>query len=282
MTSNRRARPVRVLLAIALAAPLLSPLHAQFPGGGVQPARAVVKQFDRDGNGRLNAAERQAAREFLATQPSGGFGRGGRGAFATPAAPSPVFNPDTARSSASVPSTTWRAPYSLQFENIDWDEGSWLNNTDVKCRHMGSMTHIVCRRRTRASSFGTVPRSKLSLNVTVDLCTAIRFRSSDAQSPECQRRSDVSAGVLYLQAAREVLRRRRWRSRRPQRRASRICVNVSGRRPSRRWYPVEAGADGRSPAVGRRGGLECRRRRACRRVFDIRTEGRPRRAALIN
>jgi hypothetical protein len=48
-------------------------------GPGPQPERAVVAQFDRDGDRRLNAAERAEARAWLATQqPEGGMrGRGG-------------------------------------------------------------------------------------------------------------------------------------------------------------------------------------------------------------
>ena len=46
------------------------------PMGG--PERKLVKQFDKDGDDRLNNAERQAAREFLKKEPQGG-GRGGFG-----------------------------------------------------------------------------------------------------------------------------------------------------------------------------------------------------------
>ena len=40
------------------------------PGGfgGVREGRKLVAQFDKDGDKRLNAAERQAAREFLAKE----------------------------------------------------------------------------------------------------------------------------------------------------------------------------------------------------------------------
>jgi hypothetical protein len=57
--------------------------EAMFPGGGpdgfgpptgVQERRSLVKQFDRDGDGRLNTAERKAAREFLAQETSAGRG----------------------------------------------------------------------------------------------------------------------------------------------------------------------------------------------------------------
>ena len=46
------------------------------PMGGQE--RQLVKQFDKDGDERLNNAERQAAREFLKREPQGG-GRGGFG-----------------------------------------------------------------------------------------------------------------------------------------------------------------------------------------------------------
>ncbi len=62
-----------------------------FPGGrgGVMEDTKLVGQFDKDGDGRLNADERKAAREHLAAQPRRGpFGRGGRG----PGGP-PPFGP---------------------------------------------------------------------------------------------------------------------------------------------------------------------------------------------
>ncbi len=54
------------------------------PGpGGMGPSqseRPVVAQFDKDGDKRLNAAERRDARSWLESQPAmGPGGRGGRG-----------------------------------------------------------------------------------------------------------------------------------------------------------------------------------------------------------
>src|SRR3989442_7929603 len=46
------------------------------PGGPGQRIK-ILKQFDKDGDGYLNGAERKAAREYLATRPPRGFG--GRG-----------------------------------------------------------------------------------------------------------------------------------------------------------------------------------------------------------
>lgn len=56
-------------------------------GGPKQQSRKLVKQFDRDGNGRLDAAERKEARAFLQKEratggPKGGFGGRRGGGFA--------------------------------------------------------------------------------------------------------------------------------------------------------------------------------------------------------
>ena len=40
----------------------------------MQQERKLVAQFDKNGDKRLDAAERKAAREWLATQPAAGFG----------------------------------------------------------------------------------------------------------------------------------------------------------------------------------------------------------------
>ena len=51
--------------------------------GMPQVDRTIVKDFDKNGDSRLNKTERAAAREWLLTQPRGGFGRFGRGVTAT-------------------------------------------------------------------------------------------------------------------------------------------------------------------------------------------------------
>jgi hypothetical protein len=65
------------------------------PGGPMQQEQKIVSQFDKDGDKRLSAAERKAAREFLAKQTTnhpqrfgprpGGFG--GPNEAQTPATP---------------------------------------------------------------------------------------------------------------------------------------------------------------------------------------------------
>src|SRR5436190_17154690 len=48
-------------------------------GGPMGQVRKLVKQFDKDGDGRLNKEERKAAREFL--KKDGRGGPGGKGGF---------------------------------------------------------------------------------------------------------------------------------------------------------------------------------------------------------
>ena len=52
-----------------------------------------MAQFDRNGDKRLDAAERKAAREWLATQPAGGFGGGAAAHSAAAARRPPVARP---------------------------------------------------------------------------------------------------------------------------------------------------------------------------------------------
>ena len=83
---------IRILSAgAALAALLPSGVAAQRGGfgGPMQQERKILAQFDKNGDKRLDAAERKSAREWLATQPAGGFGGRRGGPFANAAAPEP-------------------------------------------------------------------------------------------------------------------------------------------------------------------------------------------------
>src|SRR5688572_10844195 len=101
-------KPLRRLeTIIILAALVCSAIHlrAQFPDrppdgdrrgpgpGGVREDTTLVKQFDKDGDKRLNATERQAAGEFLEKEKAEGRGprrpgpRGPQNESSEPAAP---------------------------------------------------------------------------------------------------------------------------------------------------------------------------------------------------
>ena len=90
-------------------------------GGPMQQERKLVAQFDKNGDKRLDTAERKAAREWLATQPAGGFGgRGGfeRGGNATPPAPGRKMAPSDVKSYAATVLALAIALF-LQFEETD-------------------------------------------------------------------------------------------------------------------------------------------------------------------
>lgn len=161
------------------------------PGGPNQPERKLVKQFDKDNDGRLNAGERKAARDFLASSPAQGpgggrmGGRGGRGGpggpgglggmALGPAVPGKAIRPDDV-----VPATTplyddatLRTIF-LTFDAQDWEaELIAFNNTDVEV----PATMIVDGRTYKdvgvhyrgASSFFGVPQGyKKSINIAMD------------------------------------------------------------------------------------------------------------------
>jgi hypothetical protein len=111
-------------------------------GADVKPRRKLVEQFDKDGDGRLNAEERQAAREFIKKQPGGGkggFGKGkggfGKGGGET-AKPGPKVAPADVKSfpNAKLYDPTVLRTIFIEFENKkDWEaELADFYHTDVE------------------------------------------------------------------------------------------------------------------------------------------------------
>lgn len=109
----------------------------------MQPERELVKDFDKDGDHRLNAAERKAAREFLAKEAAEGRGQrrgfGGRpGGFGNGGEPTklgPKVSPAEVKNfPASVPlydSLTLRTLF-LEFADADWEKAMEdFHKTDV-------------------------------------------------------------------------------------------------------------------------------------------------------
>ena len=150
---------------------------AQFPalvaGPGGQQDRPVVAQFDADKDGRLNTAERDAARQALATMPGGrGRGFGGNRAPASPGirlTPSEVQHyPDAPLYDPAILRT-----FFIEFENPEWEaELVAFNNTDVDVPATVTVDGRVYRdvglHFRGNSSFGVGNGYKRSLNLAFD------------------------------------------------------------------------------------------------------------------
>lgn len=169
---NRSCSAVAVLVSVVglTFAPRMA--SAQFGGGGSQE-RPVVAQFDVDKDGRLNADERKAAREFIG--PSGG-GRGfGRGANRPPA---PAGMRVTPADVTNYPRTPLYDEFTLRTLFLELDNPEWeaelvaFNNTDVDVPATVTVDGKVYRNvgvHFRGnSSFGVGDGYKRSLNLKFD------------------------------------------------------------------------------------------------------------------
>ncbi len=155
------------------------------PGFGPGANQKLVKDFDKDGDGRLDAAERKAAREHLAKNPrrgfggrrGGPFGRGpGGGGDSTPPQPGPKLTPEQVKNYGNEPlydGSVLRTLF-IEFENPDWEvELADFNNTDVEVpatlRVDGKVYKGVGVHFRGMSSFMMVPAGrKRSLNLSFD------------------------------------------------------------------------------------------------------------------
>ncbi len=155
------------------------------PGGPMGQERKLVKQFDRDADGRLDKAERQAAREFLKKDRQAGGGRG-RGGFGPPpgfgdeeeSTPKPGRHLDP----AGVPAVAGKALYDpsvlralfLEFDDKDWESQlTDFYHTDVEVpatlivdnkRYPNVGVHC----RGMSSFMGVREGHKRSLNISLD------------------------------------------------------------------------------------------------------------------
>ena len=161
------------------------------PGGSRQ--RQLVKQFDKDGDGRLNNDERQAARDSMKSEGGrrGGFGPpgggpggpgggpGGRGnpfgGGSEPGKPGPrVSSDDVAPIDAPLYDPQVLRTIFIDFENKEWEaELADFNNTDVEVPATltvdGKKYSDVGIHFRGMSSYMMVPAgSKRSLNVSLD------------------------------------------------------------------------------------------------------------------
>ena len=177
------SRFVRVATAFAAGVLLTgTAVSAQFPGGGGgNQERQIVAAFDADKNGRLNTAERQAARQALTESVRGGGGGRGRGGGGrgggnrAPASPGVKLTPADVTQHADAPlydPATLRT-FFLEFENADWEaELVAFNNTDVEVPATvtadGRVYRDVGIHFRGNSSFNVGDGYKRSLNLTFD------------------------------------------------------------------------------------------------------------------
>ena len=147
------------------------------PGGGNQE-RPIVAQFDDDKDGRLNAAERARAVEFIIANPVGRGGRGGgggRGGNRPPASPGVKLTPADVKNFPDAPlyEAAVLRTFFIELENPNWEaELVAFNNTDVEIPAKVTVdgkdfTDVGIHFRGN-SSFGVGNGYKRSLNLTFD------------------------------------------------------------------------------------------------------------------
>jgi spore coat protein CotH len=174
--------------------PGMGPGGGGFGGGGFGGKKTeLVKKFDKDGDGRLNAEERKAARASLASSSGqGGFGGpggrrgggrgfgpggfGGMGGSSEPAKPGAKLSPADVKSGGTAPlfdPNTLRT-FFLQFENSDWEkemEDFYRTDVDVPATLIvdGKTYKDVGVHFRGNTSFAMVPAGKKrSMNVSLD------------------------------------------------------------------------------------------------------------------
>ncbi len=175
-------RAVAWLLLVSATAAIAQPPGFGGPSGFGPPGgeqRKIVKDYDKNGDGWLNAEERKVARESLKNDggggrrgPGGGFGRGGE----TPKPGSIVNLADVTNfATATLYDPTVLRTIFIEFENADWEkeledfhgtdvdvpakvtvDGKTFNNVGIHFRGMSSYMMV------RAGS-------KRSMNLAVDM-----------------------------------------------------------------------------------------------------------------
>ena len=162
-----------LFVALTVAEGTAQPQVRRTGGPGTQN-RPVVAEFDADKDGRLNAAEREAARQSLGATVAGRAG-GRFGGNRTPPSPgirltssdvqhfpdAPIYDPATLRT------------FFIEFENADWEaEMVAFNNTDVDVPATVTVDGRVYRdvgvHFRGNSSFGVGNGFKRSLNLAFD------------------------------------------------------------------------------------------------------------------
>jgi hypothetical protein len=186
--------------------------------GGPGADLEIVKQFDADGDKRLNAEERRAARNHLATVRAGRGGRmggPGRGGAVEPGSPGARLTPadvKTYPSHRAYDVTTLRT-FFLEFGSTDWEaELAAFANTDVEVPATlmvdGQTFRDVGVHFRGASSLMSVPEGrKRSLNLSLDFVHEKQAFGGYRTFNLLNSHTDPTflRSVLYLQAAREYM-----------------------------------------------------------------------------
>jgi spore coat protein CotH len=220
---SRRASAVALVLAgaaIQIAGPAAGAIGAtaQAGFGAPQADVALVKMFDKDGNRRLDSAERRAALEYLKT--SGVAARGRRGG--APGAPAEAVTPGPhvareavrtfARTTPFYDEATLRTIF-FDFADADWeDQLMAFKNTDVEVPAtltVDGRTYPDADVQFRGmSSFMMVPEGrKHSINVTLDNVRKSQDLGGYTSLNLLNAHEDATLlrSVLFLDIAREYL-----------------------------------------------------------------------------
>jgi hypothetical protein len=243
--------------------------------GGVRERVQLVERFDQDGDRRLNAVERKAAREFLARERAEGRGPRrpgfrGRDEQAEPPAPGPRLSPADVKPASAAPlydPQTLRT-FFLEFENADWEqELADFYHTDVEVPAkliVDSKTYPDVGVRFRgASSFFTVGAGrKRSLNISLDFVHGDQQLDGHRTLNWLNSHTDPTflRAVLYYHVARAYL---------PAPRANYVRVVINGeswglyvntqqfdKQFTKAWFGSQEGARWKVPGSPRgRGGL---------------------------
>jgi hypothetical protein len=151
-------------------------------GGPNAESIKIVKQYDKNNDGWLNAAERKAARDYVRNAGGGGFrGRGGprgfgRGGESGPATPGKTITPAEVKTypNASFYDESVLRTVFITFEEKDWEsELEDFNGTDVDVAAnllIDGKTYRDVGIRFRGMSSMMVPEGrKHSLNLSIDM-----------------------------------------------------------------------------------------------------------------
>jgi hypothetical protein len=213
-------------LTLTLCASTSVPTFAQGGPGGPGGAEVkLVKMFDKNGDKRLDAVERAAARAYVSANPQGGpggpggpggrGGRGGRGRAMEPATPGAPLTPADVKSAGSAPIYDVKTlrTFFLDFENADWEqELAAFYNTDVDVPATVTVDGKVYRdvgvHFRGASSYFSVPEGyKRSLNLSFDFAHADQRLGGYSTFNLLNANGDPTflRAVLYQQVARAYL-----------------------------------------------------------------------------